>query len=145
VPADHANMVCVVVVDEPMANGYYGGVVAAPVFKNVMEYALKRDKALLPAQCYNPKPDKAKQAGPKEVVARAGDSEETDEETPAKPAGAVYPSVIGLTLKEAAEVLARSGITWRASGSGVVLSQEPAASSLLDGRKLCSLVLGVSE
>ncbi|HEB63079.1 MAG TPA: penicillin-binding protein 2 [Gammaproteobacteria bacterium] len=40
-PASDPQLVMVVVVDEPRENGYYGGVVAAPVFSKVMSGALR--------------------------------------------------------------------------------------------------------
>ncbi len=40
-PASDPQLVMVVVVDEPRENGYYGGVVAAPVFSKVMTGALR--------------------------------------------------------------------------------------------------------
>jgi cell division protein FtsI (penicillin-binding protein 3) len=40
-PAGAPRLVMVVMVDEPRSNGYYGGVVAAPVFQKVMEGALR--------------------------------------------------------------------------------------------------------
>jgi cell division protein FtsI (penicillin-binding protein 3) len=143
-PAEHARLVCVVVIDEPMANGYYGGVVSAPVFRNVMEYALKRDRTLLPAQCYNPKPREEKQPTAKAVTGSRHERGEAPE-GPAAAEGSVYPSVIGLTLRDAAEVLAKSEIKWRAFGSGVVLEQRPEALTALDRAKLCNLVLGEME
>jgi cell division protein FtsI/penicillin-binding protein 2 len=143
-PAEHAGLVCVVVIDEPMANGYYGGVVSAPVFKNIMEYALKRDRTLLPAQCYNPKPREEKQPVAK-AVADSPHERGEDREGPVEAEGSVYPSVVGLTLRDAAEVLAKSEIKWRAFGSGVVLEQRPGALSPLDRAKICNLVLGEME
>ena len=141
-PADEPSFVCVVVVDEPMANGYYGGVVSAPVFKNIMEYALKRDKILLPAQCYNlaARADKKKPAA---VVAAA--SACGKDEVVKKPKGGVYPQVLGLTLKEAAEALGKAEIKWRAFGSGIVLEQKPEGEAPLDDTKICNLFLGETE
>jgi cell division protein FtsI (penicillin-binding protein 3) len=40
-PASNPRLVMVVVIDEPKAGGYYGGVVAAPVFSKVMQEALR--------------------------------------------------------------------------------------------------------
>jgi cell division protein FtsI (penicillin-binding protein 3) len=40
VPADHPKLVCEVVLERP-TRGYYGGQVAAPVFKNVTSFALR--------------------------------------------------------------------------------------------------------
>jgi cell division protein FtsI (penicillin-binding protein 3) len=42
-PADHPRLVIAVVLDRPV-NGYYGGTVAAPVFQEVMTYALAKRK-----------------------------------------------------------------------------------------------------
>lgn len=41
VPADHPRLVGLVMIDEPGAGQYYGGVVAAPVFSTVMQGALR--------------------------------------------------------------------------------------------------------
>lgn len=43
-PATRPRLVCLVAIDEPTAEGYYGGVVAAPVFSNVMRFALSHLK-----------------------------------------------------------------------------------------------------
>jgi cell division protein FtsI (penicillin-binding protein 3) len=40
-PASNPRLVMVVVIDEPTTGGYYGGVVAAPVFSKVMQEALR--------------------------------------------------------------------------------------------------------
>lgn len=41
VPAEHPRLVGLVMIDEPAAGQYYGGLVAAPVFSNVMEAAAR--------------------------------------------------------------------------------------------------------
>jgi cell division protein FtsI (penicillin-binding protein 3) len=40
-PASNPRLVMAVMIDEPTQNGYYGGVVAAPVFRDVMTNALR--------------------------------------------------------------------------------------------------------
>ena len=40
-PASHPKLVMAVMIDQPSQNGYYGGVVAAPVFRDVMSNALR--------------------------------------------------------------------------------------------------------
>jgi cell division protein FtsI (penicillin-binding protein 3) len=40
-PASNPRLVMVVMIDEPSAGDYYGGVVAAPVFSRVMQEALR--------------------------------------------------------------------------------------------------------
>ena len=39
-PAENPRVIVAVTIDEPRANGYYGGVVAGPVFKNIMSGSL---------------------------------------------------------------------------------------------------------
>jgi cell division protein FtsI (penicillin-binding protein 3) len=41
VPADKPRFVMVTMIDEPRGDAYYGGLVAAPVFAEVMESALR--------------------------------------------------------------------------------------------------------
>ncbi len=40
-PASNPRLVMAVMIDEPTQNGYYGGVVAAPVFREVIGNALR--------------------------------------------------------------------------------------------------------
>ena len=41
VPVSNPRLVMAVMIDEPTKNGYYGGQVAAPVFKDVLTHALR--------------------------------------------------------------------------------------------------------
>jgi len=102
-PADRPRLVCVVMVDEPK-NGYYGGDIAAPVFRNIMEdlYRL-RGGPLAPA------PERARFAPP-------------------RPRDVAVPSVRSLPLARATEQLKRTGLRVRIEGDGKrVLAQTPAA------------------
>ena len=78
-------------------------------------------------------------------MAVAASARQRKDEEAKKPQGKSYPSVVGLTLKEAAEVLAKSQIKWRAFGSGVVIEQKPEGESPLDDASLCNLLLGATE
>nr|WP_262502325.1 penicillin-binding transpeptidase domain-containing protein [Pseudomonas lundensis] len=40
-PANEPEFIMAVLVDEPTANGYFGGAVAAPIFKEVLENVLR--------------------------------------------------------------------------------------------------------
>ncbi|MNY74977.1 Penicillin-binding protein 2 [compost metagenome] len=40
-PANAPEFVMAVLVDEPTANGYFGGAIAAPIFKEVLEDVLR--------------------------------------------------------------------------------------------------------
>lgn len=142
VPADDPRMVCVVVIDEPTAGGYYGGSVCAPPFRRIVDYALKRDKTIVPAYCSLAERERKQAADA--VAAAAGPSGGSGRRVVAAD-GSRYPSVVGLTLKEAAEVLGRVRISWTASGSGVVRGQTPPADAPVIGERLCRLVLGETQ
>lgn len=102
-PADAPRLVCVVMVDEPR-NGYYGGEVAAPVFKQIMEdlYRL-RGGPLAPA------PERARFAPP-------------------RPRDVVVPGVRTLPIARAREAMRHAGLRARVDGDGErVLAQVPPA------------------
>jgi cell division protein FtsI/penicillin-binding protein 2 len=103
VPAKAPRLVCVVMVDEPR-KGYYGGDVAAPVFRKIMEdlYRL-RGGPLAPA------PARVRFERP-------------------RPRDVVVPGVRALPLARAREELERRGLRARVAGDGArVLAQAPAA------------------
>jgi stage V sporulation protein D (sporulation-specific penicillin-binding protein) len=102
-PADRPRLVCVVMVDEPK-NGYYGGDIAAPVFRNIMEdlYRL-RGGPLAPA------PERVRFAPP-------------------RPRDVAVPGVRTLPIARAREALKDAGLRIRIEGDGRrVLAQVPAA------------------
>jgi cell division protein FtsI/penicillin-binding protein 2 len=51
VPLRSPRYTCVVVMDEPDGDWHYGGMICGPVFRDVVESILKREKDLVPAGC----------------------------------------------------------------------------------------------
>ncbi len=102
-PAAAPRLVCVVMVDEPR-NGYYGGEVAAPIFKKIME-----DLYRLRGGPLAPRPELAEYAPP-------------------RPRDVVVPGVRTLPLARAREALRHAGLRARVDGDGErVLAQVPPA------------------
>ena len=104
VPADAPQLVIAVTVDEPRRGGYYGGQVAAPVFRAIASQAvavLGVEAAPVPVQV----------AGP------------TRSDPSPSPDGFGRPNFLGLSLREALRLADRNG--WRVSttGSGYVVAQ----------------------
>jgi stage V sporulation protein D (sporulation-specific penicillin-binding protein) len=96
-PVDNPRLSILVVVDEPQG-AYYGGVVAAPVFKRIMEDAL-RYLAIPPVVS-----DEKEKTEPKVEV----------------------PPVVNLPLTEARKILEGTGLSYRVEGEGsVVIEQTP--------------------
>jgi len=131
VPSRKPALTIVVVIDSPHGHGYYGGVVAAPVFQRVAEASL-RHLGIPPT--VNPMPpvlvargDVAAAVAPQPVrmpavLSRVGG--------PAAARG-LMPDLRGLGAREALRTLAELGLAVRLYGSGVVTGQEPEAGTPL--------------
>ena len=110
VPADAPRFVILVVIDSPQT-ATYGGVVAAPVFRRVAEYAVDRlglRAASMPAA---PPEDGGLQA--QLVNWTTGGTKRG------------MPSFIGLSMREAVVQAARAGWELQLQGSGFVVAQDP--------------------
>jgi stage V sporulation protein D (sporulation-specific penicillin-binding protein) len=108
-PAEDPRLVGVIVIDEPHGRHYYGGEVAAPVFREVM-----RDLRGLPHGPLDP--------GQEQVAAR-----------PPSPAPVLVPDLLLLPPQAAERRLAEFGLRLHVQGVGRrVLAQEPAAGSAVE-------------
>ena len=121
VPSRRPAFTIIVVIDTPRG-AYYGGAVAAPIFKRIADAALQQ--AGIPPSI-NPVPP----------VIIATDPVPVPDPVPSAPAvlqavtdvsgQAVMPDVRGLAARDALRVLSGIGLTVRISGTGVVGSQSP--------------------
>lgn len=118
VPADQPRLVALVLIDEPEVN-VYGGVVAAPVFRNVAQGAL-RHLAVAP-QGVSPVPSVPNQLEPARRAVKREKPRlvEDDAET--------VPDFVGLSLREALEKARALKVKVRLHGNGYVVKQSPAA------------------
>lgn len=108
-PAEHPRIVGVVVVDEPPRELYYGGQVAAPVFREIVLDLMRQRKGML---------------GPIETLVAA--------RPPAVPA-VIAPDLRLLPPQQAGRLLRDFGLHARFEGQGPrVLSQSPAAGQPVD-------------
>jgi cell division protein FtsI (penicillin-binding protein 3) len=118
VPADNPRLVSLVLVDEPEGN-VFGGVVAAPAFRNIAQGALRqlavapRDGAMMPSGSAQAEPAllrPVKRAGV-QLVSINGDG---------------IPDFLGLSMREALEKAQSLRITLKLQGNGYVVKQTPA-------------------
>jgi len=136
-PSRQPALTILVVIDSPHGKGYYGGVVAAPVFKRIAEEAV-RHLGIAPSVNAPPPLFVTRQAAgsspPDTVVIR----------TVANGGTAVteVPDVIGLSARAALCVLSRVGMVPRMNGDGVVIQQDPRAGTPLERGASCVLALG---
>lgn len=147
VPVDEPRLVIAVAIDEPMI-AYYGGVVAAPVFRRVGEAALRHlgvsrpdgGQALVRHQREQRRARREEEAAAREArrSGRGADTDEDDDElveyVPARDpeAGeALVPDLGGMSARQALVALRGAGLLPTLQGSGVVVSQNPPAASIV--------------
>jgi cell division protein FtsI (penicillin-binding protein 3) len=145
VPADAPRAVIVVVIDEPRTNSY-GGVVAAPVFREIAAAVLGRlgvvpyprpeddeplRAAALPARRPAPRA--------RDVIARA------ERHVAAEAAVPAMPSFLGLSLREALARAQEGGWAVEVTGTGYVQAQIPPPGSPLSNDRRLALRLVPGE
>jgi cell division protein FtsI (penicillin-binding protein 3) len=135
VPSRKPVFTAIVVVDTPRAGKYYGGSVAAPVFRRIADAALRH---LGVAPTVFPAPpvivDRKAQrggadGGPTVITVAAVDDSRS------------MPDLRGLSAREALRRLSGRRMSARLQGQGLVVSQTPAPGTSLDAAATCTLVL----
>jgi cell division protein FtsI (penicillin-binding protein 3) len=120
VPANAPRLVALVLIDEPEVN-VYGGVVAAPVFRNVAQGALRR-LAVAPQKSEPiPAPSQRQLEAAVRRVTRPANGLSTI------PAGEQVPDFIGLSMREALEKAQSMRMKIKLQGNGYVVRQAPGA------------------
>jgi cell division protein FtsI (penicillin-binding protein 3) len=133
-PAEDPQLLCLVSIDEPQEN-HWAGQVAAPTFRKIASRILslndcpiKRKAATLIASTdsFN-----------YEYV--SGVQAENQSEPYANQTDETYlmPRVVGMSLRQAVEILHRQGIEAKIVGTGVVLKQTPRAGGEIESGKVC--------
>ena len=124
-PADDPKYSCIVVVNNPeYTKGYYGSLVAAPVFRAIAE------------EVYLSLPEEIESKN--RVLAWNDESPATKENALKKN---YLPNLYGLTAMEAMSLLESYGIKVKVSGSGKVKSQQPKVGTALNKNMTVQLVL----
>jgi len=136
VPAEAPRAVILVVIDEPQTD-VYGGLVAAPAFKEIAQQAmpLLGVPPSRPAAVALPAPAPAKPSKPEKsaVVAAIERLDEMDAVTETMGEGAVrVPDLRGKSGRVAVTALLGAALEPHLSGTGLVVAQRPAAGSLVD-------------
>ncbi len=122
-PMDDPEIVCLVVIDEPGSYPIYGGTIAAPVCKRIME-------------------DTLVYLGVEPEVLEADEKGEDAEKTET----VMVPSVTGLSPEEAASLLQEANLKTRVAGSGdKVVAQTPAVLEEVAEGSTVVITLGGSE
>ena len=144
-PVDRPEIVCYVLITKPKGD-YYGGLVSAPVFKNIISriHLLERGKK----EPQNPDTE----IKITEHQSLDGEDEFTDQNFRSDKKlnenqnvfitannKNIMPDLRGKTIKDAVLILNEIGVSWRLSGTGVVVDQSIQPGELITKRKTCSL------
>ena len=133
-PADAPKLVLLVIVDEPQGNSY-GGVVAAPIFKTIME-------KVLPTLNVIPKGTMVVKSELDSAPRReaSGTPPLIDEIKVGKGMGmVVMPDLTGLSMRNALSRIEGKGLVIKVSGNGKVVEQVPRPGSVIEKGDICFL------
>jgi cell division protein FtsI (penicillin-binding protein 3) len=133
-PADAPKLVVLVIVDEPQGNSY-GGVVAAPIFKTIMEKALPSlnviPKGAMVVKSEFDSAPRREASGPQPLI---------DEIKVGKGMGTVVmPDLTGLSMRKALSRMEGKGLLIKVSGNGKVVDQVPRPGSVIEKGDICFL------
>ena len=125
-PSRNPVLAIIVVIDSPHAAGYYGGVVAAPVFRRIAEGALRQlgvpqNIGAVPPVLVARHESDAQAVAPRPI---ANDSTGVARTVERLQPG-IMPDLRGLAAREAINMLTRLGMSARVNGSGFVVEQSP--------------------
>jgi cell division protein FtsI (penicillin-binding protein 3) len=140
-PSRDPQLAIVVVIDSAHGpNGDHGGMVSAPIFKNIAEPALRY---LGIAPNVNPAPPVlvARAADGATVAPASDQSMEPRLSLVVQGAPGTVPDLRGLSAREAVRTLVRLGMNARVTGDGFVVSQDPPPGASLDSEATCTLTL----
>jgi cell division protein FtsI (penicillin-binding protein 3) len=133
-PADAPKLVLIVIVDEPQGESY-GGVVAAPIFKTIMEKVLPmlnvvpKGATVVKNEFGSASPKVASGDQPLIDGIKVGKKMET----------VVMPDLTGLSMRNALSRIEGKGLVIKVSGNGRVVDQVPRPGSILERGDICFL------
>lgn len=125
--------VIVVYVDNPKSGGYYGGAVAAPVFKNLAEYMLYKSKDISRIAEHSDNDYDLKKVKANIDIVQVKESS-TRSLTPG-----IVPNMIGLDKITSSNIGSKLNLQLTHKGMGVVTSQSPAPGTPVTGDTVVKL------
>jgi cell division protein FtsI (penicillin-binding protein 3) len=141
-PSRNPAFVIVIVIDSPRTAGYYGGVVAAPIFRRIAESSL-RYLGIGPTIDPHPPVLVDRRGIRAELAASASRVRPSiiPVRSTAPVSDDVLPDLRGLSARDAVKTLTKLGLVGRLEGVGFVVSQRPAPGTPIERGAACTLVL----
>ena len=144
-PTKKPEIVCYVLISKPMKE-YYGGLVAAPLFKTIVRriISLENEQTNQPVfendlRTVKDETRDQKEELPNYDVVWEKKSQQTENIFISSDAQNVMPDLRGKTVKEALLILNELGIRYNLSGSGIVIDQSITPGSTIKNKKTCKL------
>ena len=141
-PVNNPKVVCYVLINKPKGE-YYGGLVSAPVFKNIVKRIHSLDEGEIETKPENEIKIAEKTASPNELNIVKSENRIDEGSNNQKnlfvlgSSSNLMPDLRGLTIKEAVLLLNERGMKWSVSGSGVVVEQSIPPGEVINTRKTC--------
>lgn len=130
-PADNPKVVLFVMIDEPKRDKW-GGVAAAPVFRNISEQILRRYERSIGENPIIEERQLVPETGIRLVSAAENSSADETSKT-------IMPDFRGLTMKKAVRLARERGIELKVEGSGWAVSQAPSPGAALGENPACKV------
>ena len=140
-PVENPQVVCLILLNSP-DQGKYGGLVAAPIFKNVAERIVQNDYEEFQEYI---NPDLMKNL----KFAEDNSASDYKSTTQIKPinvkevklsANNKMPDLINCQIKDAIYALTKLGVKYKIKGTGIITSQSIAPGQKLNGKEVCLIV-----
>jgi cell division protein FtsI (penicillin-binding protein 3) len=139
-PAENPQIAILVILDEPQRDKW-GGVAAAPVFRNIGEQILTRFKTNIRV---NFAPDKEKTADDMKLRLISAPAPLANQ-TALEGDEAAVPDFRGMTIRDALRKAKEKGIEVRVIGSGWATAQQPAAGLPAPENRLCTVTFSMGS
>lgn len=139
-PVEDPQVVCLVLINSP-DQGKYGGLVAAPIFKNIAERIIQTDTDKF-QEYLNPdilQNLKFAEDNPTDFKQQKSNIKPISYKEVKLTANNKMPDLINCQVKDAIYALTKMGIKYKIRGTGVVTSQSIVAGKKLSGNEVCLL------
>jgi cell division protein FtsI (penicillin-binding protein 3) len=140
-PSEDPQIAILVVLDEPQRDRW-GGVAAAPVFKNIGEQLLTCFKTNIRE---NPIPEEGKLVSGDMKVRLASVPAPSTDRSGTETDETAIPNFRGMTIREVVKKSKEKGIEVRVIGSGWAIAQQPAAGMPAPEDRLCTITFGMGS
>lgn len=139
-PVDDPKVLCLILINSP-DQGRYGGLVAAPIFKNIAERIVQTDlnKFQQDVNYDQLKNLKFVNAKPDNNSVESKQTTTVDLKKITFTSTKKMPDLVNSSIKDAIYVLTKLGIKYKIHGSGIIVSQSIPAGSELNNTKICEL------